>query len=112
LLFSMPVQNMKLAMAMVPSGSRRSGNASRCFLVSFPVVRVPFRARPFQEVSMSEQYHPRRTDTLSDIEVITPPPERRRVRVTREALSAGELVAYVVIIVMVCGPLAFGVFGF
>jgi len=59
---------------------------------------------------MSEQFHPRRTDTQSDPGALTPPPERR-VRVSREALLAGELVAFAVILVMVCGPLAFGVLG-
>lgn len=62
---------------------------------------------------MPEQVHGRDTETGgADPGPFAPPRAGRRVRIVREpVLTGAELLAFAVIFVMVCGPLALGAFG-
>jgi hypothetical protein len=118
--FSMPVQNMKLAMAgVLPGGVPREGTPLVPAGFITPVHRDPELWRcacrslghQSEEVSMADRLH--ENEMEREIYVSGSPllPARTPRPVSEASLRTGEWVAYAVIVVMVCGPLAFGAFG-
>jgi hypothetical protein len=119
LLFSIPVQNMKLAMAGVllalQRGERR-GVAPGFILPADGVPELSRRAcrsarHQHQEVSMQERLYQNETEHDAPVAGSVLRPDRRTRIVGEPMISGKEWVAYALILVMVCGPLAFGAFG-
>jgi hypothetical protein len=63
-----------------------------------------------QEVSMQERLYQNETDHEAPVAGSVLRPDRRTRTVRDPDISAKEWVAYALILVMVCGPLAFGAF--
>lgn len=76
------------------------------------VSQVPFAPLSVQEVAMAERSGEEAANEQGLAGAGTFPQHGRQARVVREpSFTPGEMLAYAVILVMVCGPLALGAFG-
>jgi hypothetical protein len=116
----MPVQNMKLAMAGVLPGGAPTQATPRppTGFISLPdnvpelswTLCLSIRYQK-EEVSMADRLHDDEMDRQAPASGSIMRSGRQERIVREPTLTGKELVAYAVILIMVCGPLALGAFG-